>query len=524
MKGEPPFRLLYISNNIVKFGHDPAALLRSPDWTRVLIDERDRDTLYAAMIEMVQLGVGGDSREFRLRTGSGEERFVENRYSPRRDTDGRLLEIEGIIMDVTERKEAEQKIELLARTDFLTGLANRATFLERLDLAFAATARGAPSFAIMYLDLDSFKSVNDTLGHGAGDQLLRQVAERLVSFTRDGDVVARLGGDEFAVLQAGIADASAAGVLAAKIQRSLNLPYVLNGNEVRSSVSIGICPYSETSSGPGEMLAQADLALYRSKNEGRNQYHFYSADLDRLLLGRIELAEDFGRALDKSELEVFFERGIELATGTAVSIKALLRWHHPTRGTLGACDFIPLVEKTANGARLGRWLLERACREFARRRTEGTAPSMLAIDVRYAQLQRGEELVRDVSEVLAAWSLVPAELELDVSEETLARVTFAENDTLWRLRELGLTIAIADFGTAYSSLGYLRDYGIRRIVLSQSFFAERSAADRVSTLRSVGDLAGAIGLDIVAEGAVTRDQRNLVLRPAVLPPLALLGQ
>ena len=143
LHGEPPFSLLYISNNIVKFGHDPAALLRSPDWARVLVDERDRETVYAAMTEMVQRGVAGDSNEFRLRTGSGEERFVENRYSPRRDEDGRLLEIEGIIIDVTERKRAEQEIELLARTDFLTGLANRATFLERLNLAFAATARGA---------------------------------------------------------------------------------------------------------------------------------------------------------------------------------------------------------------------------------------------------------------------------------------------------------------------------------------------------------------------------------------------
>jgi diguanylate cyclase (GGDEF)-like protein/PAS domain S-box-containing protein len=523
LRGEPPFSLLYISNNIVKFGHDPAALLRSPDWAHDLVDERDREPVYAAMTEMVRRGAVGDSNEFRLRTGSGEERFVENRYSPRRDKDGRLLEIEGIIIDVTERKQAEQEIELLARTDFLTGLANRATFLERLHLAFEATARGAQPFAILYLDLDSFKSVNDTLGHCAGDELLREVARRLASCTRDGDVVARLGGDEFAVLQVGIAEATSAGVLAAKIQRALNLPYVLDGNEVQSSASIGICAHSETSSGPDAMLAQADLALYRSKNEGRNQYHFYSADLDRLLLGRIELAEDLRRALDDETLEVHFEPGVELATGKPVALKALLRWHHPTRGLLDSDAFIPLVETTASGIRLGRWLLDRACREMSRRRNEGTALPVVAIDVRYSQLKRGDELVRDVREILAAWNLTAADLEFDVTEETLARVTFAENHTLGRLRELGVKIVIADFGTAYSSLEYIRAYGVDRIVLSQSFLGDRFATpDRVVALHAVAKLARNLGLGIVVEGAITREQREAVFGPTLLPALALL--
>jgi diguanylate cyclase (GGDEF)-like protein/PAS domain S-box-containing protein len=525
VRGEPPFSLLYISNNIVKFGHDPAALLRSTEWATVLVDERDREKVCAAMIDMVRPGVVGDSNEFRLRTGSGEERFVENRYSPRRDVHGRLLEIEGIIIDVTERKEAEQKIELLARTDFLTGLANRATFLERLDLAFAATERGAPPFAILYLDLDSFKSVNDTLGHGAGDELLREVAKRLTSCTREGDVVARLGGDEFAVLQVEIAEAASAGVLAAKIQRSLNHPYVLNGSEIQSSVSIGICPHSETSSGPDAMLAQADLALYRSKNEGRNQYHYYSADLDRLLLSRIELADDLFRALDDDALEVLFEPGVELATGKPVSLKAHLRWHHPTRGLLTSDDFIPLVENTASGIRLGRWLLDRACGEMCRRRTQGTALPVIAIAVRYSQLKRGDALLRDVREVIARWGLTAADLEFDVTEGTLARVTFAENDTLGRLRELGVKIAIAEFGSAYSSLEYIRAYGVERIILSQSLLADRFVApDRAAKLHAVGKLARDIGLGIVAEGWATSEQREFVYGPMLLPPFALLEQ
>ena len=343
------------------------------------------------------------------------------------------------------------------------------------------------------------------------------------SCTRDGDLVARLGGDEFAVLQVGIAEAASAGVLAAKIQRSLNLPYVLNGNDVQSSASIGICPHCETSSGPDAMLAQADLALYRAKNEGRNQYHFYSADLDRLLLGRIELAEDLRRALDDEELEVLFEPGVELATGKTVSLKALLRWHHPTRGSLDPSAFIPLVEKTASGIRLGRWLLDRACREMSRRRAEGSALPVVAVDVRYSQLKRGDELVRDVREILATWSLTAADLELNVTEETLAQVAFTENDTLSRLRELGVKIAIADFGTAYSPLEYIRAYGVDRIVLSQSLLGDRFVApERAFALHAAGKLARDLGLGIVVEGAITREQREFVFGPMVLPALALL--
>jgi predicted signal transduction protein with EAL and GGDEF domain len=297
------------------------------------------------------------------------------------------------------------------------------------------------------------------------------------------------------------------------VMNSLNHPYVLNGSEIQSSVSIGICPHSETSSGPDAMLAQADLALYRSKNEGRNQYHYYSADLDRLLLSRIELADDLFRALDDDALEVLFEPGVELATGKPVSLKAHLRWHHPTRGLLTSDDFIPLVENTASGIRLGRW------------RTQGTALPVIAIAVRYSQLKRGDALLRDVREVIARWGLTAADLEFDVTEGTLARVTFAENDTLGRLRELGVKIAIAEFGSAYSSLEYIRAYGVERIILSQSLLADRFVApDRAAKLHAVGKLARDIGLGIVAEGWATSEQREFVYGPMLLPPFALLEQ
>ncbi len=512
LRGERSFPLMYISNNIAKFGHDPTALLRSPDWARALVDPRDRSTVDAAMARMLERGAEGDSIEFRLRTGDGHERWVENRYSPRRDKDGRLLEVEGIIIDITERKATEEKIALLARTDSLTGLANRATFLERLRQAFAATARGAKPFAILYLDLDYFKPVNDTLGHAAGDQLLREVAQRLVHCTRDTDLVARFGGDEFAVLQADIAEPASAGVLAAKIQRSLALPYLLSGNIVRISVSIGICPHSAGSSGPDAILAQADLALYRSKEEGRNQYRFYSDDLDREALGRVELAEDLKKALDDDVLELYCEPQVDLTTGQAVDMKARVRWHHPTRGLLTPDDFIPILEKTASAMALGHWLLDRACQEMCRRRNEGSALPLVAIDIRFSQLKNGDEFVRDVRETLVKWDLAPSDLELDVTEETLAQATLTQNDTLRRLHELGVKIAIQDFGTKCSSLEYLRAYWVSRIKLSRSFSSGAFVRpDRAAAIRAVVQLAREIDIGIIAEGLETEDQRALLL-------------
>lgn len=521
LRGEPAFPLMYISSNVAKFGHDPATLMGSPHWAQSLIEPLDVPIFQAAMTRLLQPGAKGDSVEFRLRTGSGEEHWVENRYSPRRDQDGRLLEVEGIIIDVTDRKAAEAKIALLARTDSLTGLANRATFLERLRHAFAATARGARGFAVLYLDLDYFKPVNDTLGHAAGDALLREVAARLVKSARDTDLVARLGGDEFALLQADFDEPESAGMLAARIVHSVALPYLIEGSEVRISASIGICPHSARSSGPDEMLAQADVALYRAKEQGRNQYRFYSENLDRQVLGRVQLADDLRRALEGTELELYYEPQVELNTGRTAGAKALVRWHHPTRGLLQPDDFIPILEKTATGIALGHWLLERACQELSRRRAAGAALPVVAVDIRFAQLKNGDELVRNICDTLARFSLVPSDLELDVTEETLAQATLTHNDSLTRLHELGVKIAIADFGTKCSSFEYLRAYSVSRIELSQSFISGAFAQpERAAAIRDVVALAEETGIGIITQGLETPGERAMLFSPRVRNPNA----
>jgi diguanylate cyclase (GGDEF)-like protein/PAS domain S-box-containing protein len=513
LRGEPPFPLIYISHNITKFGHDPKVLVGSSSWSQALVDPADEAKVGAAMARVLDKDAQAASIEFRLRTGNGSQRWVENRYTPVRDKDGRLIEVEGIIIDITERKAAEDKIALLARTDGLTGLANRTTFVERLRQAFAATRRGASPFAILYIDLDHFKDVNDTLGHPVGDLLLREVSERLKSLTRENDVVARLGGDEFAVLQMDIFEPAYAGVLAAKLQNNLALPYLINGNPISSiSASIGICPYAPNSAGPDAMLAQADLALYRSKDQGRNQYHFHSEELDQQVLERVTLADELRHALRHDEFELFYQPQVEIVSGNIVGMEALIRWNHPARGLLNAAAFIPLAEKVGLTKLLGQWVLEQACRQMKLWRDANMAPRVIAINLSLSQLKNSHELVREVTSTAAKYGLELHCLEFDVTEATLAQATLTNNDALTQLSLMGVQIAIDDFGTEYSSFEYLRAYNVSHLKIAQSFINNTdSDPERAAMVRAIINIARELDIGVIAEGVETEAQRTLLV-------------
>ncbi len=317
-----------------------------------------------------------------------------------RDKDGRLVEVEGIIIDITERKAAEEKIALLARTDGLTGLANRATFNERLQQTYAATRRGGAPFAVLYLDLDHFKNVNDTLGHPAGDQLLCQMADRLRTSIRETDLVARLGGDEFAILQSDISDLASAGTLAAKILEMLSQPYVIDGNELHLTVSIGISPFLPGTASPDVMMSQADMALYRAKDEGRNRYRFYSKALDEQMHIRVALVDELRAAIDQKQFVLHYQPQIELHSGKIVGMEALVRWRHPTRGMLFPTQFLPVAEQTGMIVPLGRWVLGEACQQMKQWHELGVAPPLIAINVSLQELKNDKDLVAAVAATL----------------------------------------------------------------------------------------------------------------------------
>ena len=517
LRGEPSFPLMYISHNITRYGHVAADLVGSANWAQTLIHPDDQVSVDTAMGRVLDRHAEGATIEFRLRTGAGDWRWVENRYIPVRDHDGRLLEVEGIILDITERRLAEEKMALLARTDGLTGLANRATLIERLHQAFAAARRGAAPFAVFYLDLDHFKRINDTLGHPVGDLLLQAVAQRIKSNVRENDVVARLGGDEFAILQLDVSDPTQSAAIATKIRDALLEPYQLAGNALRISVSIGICLYRANSLDADSLLAGADMALYRAKETGRNQYQFHSEQITREVAERMALAEELMTALTQGGLKLDYTPEVDMHSGKILGMAAQVKWQHPRLCLLPASAFVPAAEKTGAIIPLGRWILDHACWQMRQWQNEGVAPPVMAIRISLAQLKSGPELIYDVLRTTARWELASWDLRFDVTEATLAQTKWTHNDVLPRLSELGVKIAIDDFGTEYSSFDYLKTYRVNHLKLAQSLI-DSAAQDEGSanTLRAIVNFARDLAIDISAEGVQPADRDDALTSSAPL--------
>jgi len=405
-----------------------------------------------------------------------------------------------------------QKVSDLAQMDTLTSLANRRAFMQRLNAAFASCRRGAAPFAVLYFDLDYFKDVNDTLGHAIGDALLRQVASRVTGSIRENDIVARFGGDEFAILQSHADDLAASGALAAKIGKILAAPYAIEGNEVHVSASIGISRYTPEVPGPDEMMIQADLALYRAKEDGRNCFRFHSADLDRQVQERVVIADELRGAIDRNELELYYQPEVELRSGRIVGLESLLRWNHPMRGQILPSMFIPVAERSGQIQLLGQWVLDAACRQLRSWQDAGIAPDLVGVNFSALHFKSSIDLDRDVAASLEKWGIAPGLIEIELTESVLMDVTQQHNDRFERLRQLGVRIAIDDFGTGYSSLSYLANYPIKRIKIARELVAGVDADARSATVvRAAIRLAHELGIEIIAEGIETEGQEKFLL-------------
>jgi len=426
---------------------------------------------------------------------------------------GAVLAYTGASLRHTLRLEsANSKILALAQTDLLTNLANRRAFLRRLTMAFNAALRGGPPFAVLYLDIDDFKDVNDTLGHAMGDLLLKAAVERLKDAVGPDHFVARFGGDEFAVLMLGVTDPNVAGELAVRIRKQLGEPFTIDEHKVRITSSIGIALYSPEAAGPEDMMVQADLALYGAKDEGRNCYRFHSDDLDRRVHERVRVADELRAALDQGELELYYQPQVELATGRITGLEALIRWNHKTRGLLSPAAFIPIAERTGTAHALGNWVFEEACRQLKLWHVEGIAPQVLAVNVSGVQLKGSAELEREVAASLSRWGLDPSGLELELTESVLMEATQRHKNTLENLRQLGTKIAIDDFGTGYSSLKYLTTYPVNRLKLAQEFVFRVTVDYRnAAVVRAAIRLAHELGLEVIAEGVETEAQMRFLI-------------
>ncbi len=414
-----------------------------------------------------------------------------------------------IMQDITESRNAKLKIQHLALHDPLTQLPNRRLFQSRLRQAIAVASRTNHKVAVHFLDLDHFKLINDTHGHDVGDQVLRIVADRLDASVRDGDVLARLGGDEFAVIQPNLAHYEEAEALARKLLTILASPVMVNGYQFRFTGSAGIAVYPDDDVDADQLLKDADLALYKAKDMGRNNYQFFDAELNDMAQKRLKLEGDLREALRHGEFLLHYQPRVSMSTGRVRGLEALVRWRHPELGMIPPSEFIPVAEETGLILPLGEWVLREACRQNRQWLDAGLPPIRVAVNlsaVQFNQLHQDEllDLIRDA---LKEYELEPGSLELELTESMLMRQREGVLDTLQQLRRLGVSLAIDDFGTGYSSLNYLSRFPIHVLKIDRSFINQALQSDRDRALvQAVISMGHSLHLEVLAEGVETREQ------------------
>jgi diguanylate cyclase (GGDEF)-like protein len=412
--------------------------------------------------------------------------------------------------DITERRRLEQRLNYLAHHDALTGLANRVLLRERLDAALGQV-KPQDSLAVFCLDLDQFKTINDTLGHPVGDLLLKSVAEALRSCAGETDLVARMGGDEFAILQSGAAQPEGATRLATRIIEALGKPHHIGGQRVASGASIGISIAPADGNEPDQLLKQADLALYRAKQDGRGIYRFFEAEMDRRIHERRQLELDLREALNNGQFELHYQPILDLSSNEVCGLEALIRWNHPTQGRISPARFVPIAEETGLIVPIGEWVLREACAQSAR------WPDHIDIAVNVSPLQiRSAGLVQTVFSALSVAGVQARRLELEITETILLQDSEATLATLHQLRALGVRIAMDDFGTGYSSLSYFRSFPFDKIKIDRSFVQGlNEGRSSLAILRAIASLAGSLGMTTTAEGVETEEQLEKIRREGI---------
>lgn len=460
-----------------------------------------------------QICAGGVWRgELCNRAKDGSLYWVDTVITARLGSNGKPIAYTAIRVDITARKMAEARISYAARHDSLTGIANRAVLQERMNEASARLGKIGEVFTVFLLDLDGFKYVNDTLGHATGDRLLAELAHRLKTSLRDNETIARLGGDEFAILQCGEPNQREGAVaLAIRLLEIVSEPFDLDGHNIMIGTSIGIVLAPENGADTGELLKKADLALYRVKSEGRNNFSFFDEELSRDASSRLQLISDMRVALSRKEFELHYQPVFDAKTSRPCGVEALVRWRHPVMGLMAPDRFISLAEETGLMEPLGQWILEQACLDAV------TWPDHIKVAVNLSAAQfRSGALFDVILCALVESGLPPDRLELEITESLLLQNKEGHSVVIQQLKNIGVTIVLDDFGTGYASLSYLTMFPFDKIKIDKSFTQGLSSrVDCAAVVASVLSLARGLDIAVTAEGVETKEQFELLCASGV---------
>jgi len=504
-------RFTYVSEGIVAAtGTTPQALLG-----RVRLSDSSFDAApeavatYQACIEARRA-----FRDFTFRRTrpDGSTRYICTSGEPVFDEGGSFRGYRGVSRDVTQAMLAEQKVHELARYDSLTGLPNRNMFLGELDRSIARAVRQGGEFAIFFIDLDRFKTINDTLGHDAGDELLRTMAQRLRQALRKNDLVARLGGDEFVVLLEGASTGADLAALANKLLQVIAEPITIQGLAFLVTGSIGIGCWPVDGEDAATLLKHADAAMYLAKEKGKNKLQFYTAELADMAARQFELESALRLGLVRDELVLHFQPKVSVADGTILGLEALVRWHHPARGLVPPDEFVPLAEERGLIVPLGRWVLQATCRQIRDWRSAGLHSPPVAVNLSARQFA-DDDLVDHIETAMARYGVTPADIEVELTESALMADPERAKEVLGRLHQLGIRISIDDFGTGYSSLSYLKRFPAETVKIDRSFISGLPLdGDDTAITQAVIAMAHSLGMAVVAEGVETSEQLALLRR------------
>jgi len=448
--------------------------------------------------------------ECTIRRKDGEIRTLSKNVDVIRDVGGDIIGGVESFEDITERKHAEEMLNYMAYFDLLTDLPNRTLLSDRLVLAIANAHRNGHMLAVFFLDLDRFKAINDTLGHTVGDQLLQRVADRLKRCLREGDTIARLGGDEFTLLLPRVDTIDDVTVVAQKVIDVLKPSFMFEGGELHVTTSIGIALYPDDGEDVSSLLKNADIALYRAKEQGRNNYQLYAPSMNAKAFERLAMEGNLRKALERQEFTVYYQPQLDLATGEIIGMEALIRWNHPDLGLVYPAEFIPMAEETGLIVPIGEWVLRTACEQNKAWQDAGHAPIRMAVNLSCRQFQQ-VDLAERVARIVKETGLDPRYLELEITESVLMKDADAAVDTLNKLKKKGIYISIDDFGTGYSSLGYLKRFPIDVLKIDRSFIRELSAGTEDAAIATaIITVAHTLKLKALAEGVETLEQLELL--------------